>query len=59
MIHPANRWRTHLDPRDPDYLGPDEPLEVHTTDDDIEPVDLTDAQLDEAALDAENRWSTH
>jgi hypothetical protein len=45
-------WRTRLDPRDPDYLDP----VPDCNDEDWEPTDYTDAELDEAASDAENRW---
>lgn len=48
----APRWRTLLDPRDPDYIDPAE-----RDDDDVEPDDtMTADELDAAAAEAENHW---
>lgn len=45
-------WRTHLDPRDPDYLDPNEAED----DEDHEQPDMSDDDMDRAASEAENSW---
>ncbi|MNE74646.1 hypothetical protein D3C80_1707380 [compost metagenome] len=52
-MKPGNKWRTMLDPRDPDYL--DGECDQECCDEESENDYLTDDELDQAASDAEGK----
>lgn len=56
MIPAPNRWRMHLDPRDPDWIGPDEDEEHSDDEADADDDYPTDDELNCYASQRENDW---
>lgn len=52
-MKPHDLWRTRLDPRDPDYLGPEDD---DVTEDERDTVEFAQDDLARAASEAESSW---